>query len=563
MRFIALSVLCLLLMPLHAMAQALELPGSAEGSRVEERVPALPDVKVDKPEADETLDIPKTVKDEKSGFILRSLEIAGNTVIDDKALSPIYTPYFGHRVNLSTLEKIAQNITKHYRKEGYFLSQALVPVQETSKGHAKIVVVEGYVSDITVEDHTGRRDLFHIIASAKRNILAMRPIQAAALEEQLLRLDDLAAIHSKSVLTPLPKESAKPGAVGMTLILKKQKTSGSIAANNFGSRYTGPHQTVASLRVSPGLLGYDTLTLSGLTSLPTKEVHYVSTEYAVPINASGTIVALNVGYSNSVPGYTLTSNDIQSDSYMASLRVTHPMIRTRAKNLWIHGAFDMRDIDTDTLGVELYRDRVRAVRLGAQFDLYDQWRGVNYGSITLSHGLDAFGARSTGAFNLSRAEAKSDFTKAEGTYSRTQYVNKAWQIYGAASGQYAWDPLFSSEEFGFGGQPFGRAYDPSEIIGDVGWAALFELRYMTLGSWETLTLQPFGFYDIGQVWDHDTTSNGKRSAASTGVGLRLMHENGVNGLISLAFPLTKDADVPLYGNNGKNPRIGVEIGYEF
>lgn len=52
------------------------------------------------------------------------MRITGNTVLSQDALAPYYQPYIEHRLDQKGLEAIADNITKAYRAEGYFLSRA-------------------------------------------------------------------------------------------------------------------------------------------------------------------------------------------------------------------------------------------------------------------------------------------------------------------------------------------------------------------------------------------------------------------------------------------------------
>ena len=131
--------------------------------------------------------------------------------------------------------------------------------------------------------------------------------------------------------------------------------------------------------------------------------------------------------------------------------------------------------------------------------------------------------------------------------SRLQPLTGKIRFYVAVTGQYAWSPLLSSEQFGFGGEPFGRAYDSSELTGDNGMAGMTELRYSVPEFIPHLTSEAFAFWDLGRVWDHDATGDAE-NAASAGIGLRVMHENGLSGSLTLAQPLTRDVSAPSYGH---------------
>jgi len=117
--------------------------------------------------------------------------------------------------------------------------------------------------------------------------------------------------------------------------------------------------------------------------------------------------------------------------------------------------------------------------------------------------------------------------------------------------------LLSSELFAFGGEPFGRGYDPSELVGDHGAAGKLELRYagqFALG--QPMSYQAYGFYDIGRVWSRTPGQEaGDQSAASAGIGARIVFGPSFNGFIEFARPLTR----PVAAEGAKDARIYAGI----
>ena len=117
-----------------------------------------------------------------------------------------------------------------------------------------------------------------------------------------------------------------------------------------------------------------------------------------------------------------------------------------------------------------------------------------------------------------------DFTKAEATLTRVQPLGQGFSALVAVYGQWARTALLSPELCGYGGRVFGRAYDPSELLGDRCVLALGELRYDVPVTLPKLTqFQLYGFADAG--WLHNiapvagTPEN--VDGASVGGGLRL------------------------------------------
>ena len=127
-------------------------------------------------------------------------------------------------------------------------------------------------------------------------------------------------------------------------------------------------------------------------------------------------------------------------------------------------------------------------------------------------------------------------------------------------GQLASAPLYSSEEFDYGGTEFGRAYDPAEIVGDYVFAFGLELNYLGIERYKDFKLNPYIFYDIGKVYNLDTGGINE-SAASTGFGLKFLYNENISFDLGMAWPLTRPADNPLHGN-GKNPRFTFNLDLE-
>ena len=110
-------------------------------------------------------------------------------------------------------------------------------------------------------------------------------------------------------------------------------------------------------------------------------------------------------------------------------------------------------------------------------------------------------------------------------------------------GQTSSNPLLSSEEFGIGGRTYGRGYDSSEIVGDHGVAAKFELQWNTPEPIDFVDkYQLFGFYDVGRVWNDDEVVNNiqRASLASTGLGVRVDVLGNISGEVMAAIPLTRN-----------------------
>jgi hemolysin activation/secretion protein len=432
-----------------------------------------------------------------------------------------------------------------------------VPQQKILDGRLKIEVVEGYIAKVDLEDDAPAPS--YPVRETMSDLQDRRPAKASDLESALLRLNDLPGLSFRAVLSPL-SDPGQEGGVMLTLIPERKQGGGQISFDNFGSRFLGPYET--SLTYAASFLPLQQTVMSVITSLPFRELQNAAIDHTIALTPSLS-VHFNGGLTHAEPGDTLKLFEIDSRSRTLGGTLTWQWVRQRENNFSVLAGVDGRNTDTDILGTALTRDRIRCLRLGISYDSSDSWQGENVLSLTLGHGLSILGASKKGELNVSRAGAAPDFSKTSLTVSRLQHISPAWNILASGAAQIASAPLYSAEQFGYGGAAFGRAYDSSEITGDEGAEGSFELRYIALDPGPDMTVVPFGFYDIGMVQAKLDSVAGRESGTSAGVGLRFSTKSGFSGNAALAFPLTRAEDAPIYGDNGAAPRFMLQLSYAF
>lgn len=548
-----------MLLPATSFAQVV-VPPSADVSRVNpSEQPSPPDRS-----ADEKVTVPQPqsagpVPEGASNihFVLKGVVIKGATAFTELQLSEDYSQYIGKEITLDKVWLIAGAITERYNNAGYFLSRAYIPEQSIKSGTIEIRVVEGYVGKVELPENLRSR---RVVEGYVKRLVAQKPASTAAVESFLLRMNDLPGLSFRSVLSPMDEKGAPEEAVKLVLEPSAKQGQGSIGFDNYSSRYLGPNELNASYSTS--LLPMQQTGLSLLTSLPMDRLRYGTLNHSIVL-APDLTLELSGGATKAYPGFTLEKFNIDSVSVNGSIGLNYQWIRQRDENLSFKLSFDRKDIRSDIIGTPLTRDHIRALRLQSSYDVSDDWRGYNTASMTLSHGLRIIEASGKNDANLTRAGASPTFTKAELALSRTQGISDNWVLFANASGQWASGVLYSSEQFGYGGQSFGRAYDASDITGDHGINGALELRYGGWGGLDPIRLQPYTFYDIGTVWNEAVGQSKRESGASTGIGVRFATTTNQSGNFSLAWPLTRTISTPIYGGGTKGPRISVQVGQSF
>jgi len=468
-------------------------------------------------------------------FALSAIEISGATVYRAAELEPLYRDVLGREVSLAQIFAVAEAITLRYRRDGYILSQAVVPAQEIREGRVRLAVVEGFIARYSFEAApTSAKP----IARYAERILAERPLTAATLERYLLLMNDLPGVVARVTLLPSPDT---PGGTDMVIQARDKKLDTYLTIDNRGTRFLGPTEGQAGVKLN-GLFGQGlALGLRGLVTAPARELRLGELSAELPLGSDGWRAGLRATRSDTQPGFTLAPLDIDGDSTSVSVDLSYPLRRSRESNLGVTGRATWRESETTSFGTTISDDRLRVLGLAVNWDAIDTWRGVNLAFGEISQGIAALGASRAGSANLSRAAGRPDFTKLGGGVTRVQRLVEGVNMRADLEGQYALAQLLASEQFGIGGARFGRAYDPSEVIGDHGLAGRLELQWTPpLGEAGIVTgLQLYGFYDLGRVWRIDGNPGGlPQSLASMGGGARFSLLGGISGYAEIAQPLT-------------------------
>jgi len=501
--------------------------------------------------SDMQLDAPKYDQPIQGGvqsFVLSSVNITGSTVYSPDQLAPLYAQYVGKTVSNNELNAIASAITAKYRQDGYILSRAVISPQNVSGGRLNLTVNEGAVTNVVYQNVSENRK--SLIEGFAANITAKRPLDMKTLERNLLLIDDLPGVKARGFLRP-----AAGGGNELVISLENKAAEYSVQADNRGSRYLGRYQLTGVGAFNSAMDAYDRLTVRGIITGEGEELRYLDITEEQQIGSDGTKVELKGSYAHAQPGGRISELDLQSKSGEIDLAIKHPVIRSRSENLEAFGGLNYVDTDYDIGTAALYNDGVRSVYLGASYDKTDSLSGINQITGQVRQGLDVLNARN-GDLLTSRSNGESAFTLVRGEASRLQSISQNFSLLVAANGQYTKDPLFAPEQFSVGGPQYGRAHDPAEIGGDVGYAAKAELRFGSdvqnpfLSSYQLYT-----YYDFGQAWLNDVPSDidDKETLASAGVGVRFNMPQDLTGYLEFNYPLVHTVDAE--GGAKEDPRV--------
>lgn len=470
-------------------------------------------------------------------FVLKQVKLEGATVYTEDQLRSHFAGLLEKELSLLDVYALADRLTARYRNDGYILTQVIVPEQRIiiEQGVVQLRVIEGFIDQVTFEGTPiGPRGLLETYAA---KIKVERPLKAHVLERYLLLMNDLGGMVARATLSP---SQTVAGASDLLITLTSDTFFGDAGISNRNNRALGPWRVNANADMYSLFGRYDHTGVRAATTLD-DELNFLALTHDVRVGSEGGRLGITLSYARANPEQTVSlPPDLLSESTTGGVNYTFPAVRSRTRNVYLRGSFNFHNGRTDFADTKLSEDRLRALRVGVTFDNADRWRGINLLDAEFSQGLNILDAAETGSATLSRADGRSDFSKFNVYAARLQAIAKGWSTLVAVNGQFAFNQLLGAEQWAFGGEPFGRAYDPSELVGDSGVAVKFEPRYtqaLTLRGVQSYTA--YGFYDLGKVWRRDAVDQkSSESAAAVGLGVRVTMAKGFSGFLEVAKPTT-------------------------
>lgn len=485
----------------------------------------------------------------------RGARIQGGSIYAESEIAEIYQELIGKRVKLSDVYRVARDIQRKYRDDGYLLTRCVLPEQKVVDGIFEFRIVEGFISTVRIEGNAGR--LEDRIQRYMDEVRALRPVNSRELERYLLFVNDMAGISARGVLRP---DKSLPGASELVLRVERKPFEGIALANNRGSEFTGRERAMVIARAN-SVLGFgERLELLALSSFDREQQQYGRLIYQQPLGTGGLTLGLLASYGPSEPTSTLATLGLQTRTARAEFWLDWPILRSRNRNLNLTVGFDAIDSDVELLDTDFSNDSLRVLRAGARYEFTDRLGGDSQLSVEVRRGLTSLGASANDDPDRSRLAGKSDFTSVNGNGDRYQRLFGPLGIYFAFKWQYAFDTLLADEECLVGGEYFGRGNEPGTLAGEHCIASIVELQWHRTTNFQAFRdFTIYGFYDGGIVWNDDTGADVRSSLTSAGLGLRAhVFEKLALGL-EVAKPLTRMSA----SESDRDPEFYVQLSAQF
>ena len=501
--------------------------------------------------------LPAPPAPEALAFRMNGVRLTGAPALDAAEVRALVQPYVGRDVTLDDLEALARRITARYRDGGYFLAQAVVPVQTVENGVVEISVIEGRMGRIEVQVASDTPISEARVRAFLAPIEVGKAVNAPSYERAMLLLSDQPGLRVSSGL----QEGVQNGTtdLGVEVVAGSPYTF-SAEADNQGTRELGRYRAGGTFRwLSPLGIG-DNLDVRALVS-NSNALQYGRVAYEAPLGSSGLRAGVGLGRINYELGGAFQALDARGTADVADVSLSYPLIRQRQQNLFLRVSADTKRLTDEFRAVSFEaRKRINGAGVGWTWERRDEFMGGGYwaSSGNLYRGsLSILDAQSL-AFDQSVAGRATEggYSKLNVLFSRLQSVLPRHSLYLSMGAQRASGNLDPSEKLSLGGARAVRAYAGSEALVDEGQIGIVEWRWSYSDE-----LTPFAFYDAahGQPARRPAPTDGTNGISLRGYGVGAAWARVGAFTFNATLAWRDGTRVPLTDGGYRGPRLFVQL----
>ena len=467
-----------------------------------------------------------------ASVLVSAFEVSGVTLLPMTAVDAVLAPFKGKSLDFKQLSEAAEAVSRLYRSKGYLVARTYIPAQDIRPGTpVKLIVLEGKLAKTTVRPAAGTRMQAPKAQAIFDNAMPTgQAITVERLERGLSLLSDWPGVEVSSVLSP----GAQVGESDLTIDAKQGKLfSGAADVEPTGSPASGKLRLGVSGFWSDPTGAGDQVSLRGST---TGYTHFVQAGYGTWLGNSGLRGQANLGLMKYTLCCEFSTADQRGNAQSLGLSLSYPLIRLRERNVFTTAQLDIRQLANDNITGAVNRRKANVLSLGTAADWSGNGWGASAGATLAIGNIDLSGLAADQIADAATANTQGGFRKISlnAAYSRAVNTQLSWTA--SARGQLASKNLDSSETFGLGGTGGIKGYAGGEGVGDQGFLAMLEARYVAMPN-VVLT----GSVECGQITLHKNTWAGWNASSPT-----LPNSYSLCGLGSTVdWTFAKDSNVKL------------------
>ncbi|MDQ8036315.1 MAG: ShlB/FhaC/HecB family hemolysin secretion/activation protein [Pedobacter sp.] len=494
-------------------------------------VPEVPAVPIAEPKGNEPCQDVKEIV----------LQGANNLDVDEQ--KKLTAPFTGRCISLGDINSLLAVITNAYVAKGLVTARAYIAPQDMSSGKLEILVVEGRVDKLLLED--GKKNNSINLATAFPGVKG-KPLSLPDLEQGLDQVNRLAANNATMDIQP-------GNGIGSSTVLIKNEPrkswSAGASVDNYGSKSTGINQ----LGVNASLYNLsrlnDLINLSQNRSFPYSKTGIGqvanSASYSIPYGYyTFTLSWSGSEYDSQVTG-TAGAFETTGTTGQTTLKADRVIYRGKAGR----AALSM-DITTKKTRNYILGELISASSRNLSIFNF----GGNFVSSLWGGGLTLELAYSQGLKILDAEEDRSDLPDfaPRAQFQRINYgftwnkplslLDQSLTFSSQLQGQYGLDALYSSEQISVGSFYSVRGFRETSVAGDRGLYVRNDLSLnLPLDMRGRPFLRPYLGLDAGSVNERYVSTGGTLAGMALGASLSL---GGANFDVSATRSLHVPNDLP-------------------
>jgi hemolysin activation/secretion protein len=489
---------------------------------------------------------------------VKGFRYTGNTVLTKEELDTAVFTFINQKMGITDLERVADEVTKAYKRRGYVLAKAYIPKQEVKDGIVEIAILEGKVGELIV---TGNE--YYSTNYIKRylgKVTEGTVVKQQDLERSLLLLNDHPDLNVTASLEP----GKTPGSTDLTAKVKDKRPIHFLADyNNFGVPFISRNRYGFGVELGNVIVEGSVLTLRSILGDDPEKLAFQMGTYVVPLTGQGTKLVVSGSRGNFDVGGELASLLITGKILTYDVSVMHPVVKSRFENLSIEAGYVSKDNKLFILNAVSGDDKLRMAKVGFNYDRTDN-SGRNFLSAYGFQGLgEILGAMSNQDPLATRRGADNRFTKGTLALGRIQSLPYDSFLILRGQGQITDTPLPIIEQFMLGGPDSVRGYLLGQNLGDEGYNVSMEAR---LPVPLVPQAQFVGFIDNGAVRLRNPQVGEKQyvhlTGAGPGVRINLPYYEMV-GRLDVGFPLVPGSALGGTLNGGSSPSVYAQVSGRF
>lgn len=467
---------------------------------------------------------------------IREIVFNGVTLLSHRVTDQLAAPFVGKCLYAEDIEKLLGNLLKEYIDRGYIGVRPYIQAQDLSSGRLEILIVEGRVKGLLLKG--GEQHGINLAMAFP--FIEGKPLNLRDIEQGLDQLNRLTSNNATMEILPGAEAGESVVSIANTSSLP---FAASVAANNLGGPSTGEYQAsyTASMDSPLGLSDFITYTHTQSLFEDDRNRDSVSDSF---------FYSLPIGY------WTLQLSSNASSYHTPVVTSTRTLVASgnsenqRAELAWV--AYRDRDQKLGTL-LAITKKTTRSYLDGEMLsvssrnltllDVGANWSRRFAGfsanlNVGWSKGLRWFDALedASGLDSAAPHAQGSKLVYGGGVQIPFVMLEREFSFSSQLTGQYAFQPLYGSEQITIGSYYSVRGFNRYSVAGDRGYFVRNELStVLPGGAFLALTPRAFVACDAGHLDSFKESKAADLSGAA--VGLRFAGKHLV-AEISVAKALT-------------------------